>query len=99
MKKLILLLIVAFLVGCASITVQPRGTVLEKCARNPYVENSAINVGGQWMPVLIQRLPIHWVIVQGSGCRIEIPMTKERWDEVNVGDVIILEGGGGGGGA
>jgi hypothetical protein len=97
MKKLIFLLIVVSLVGCATVAVQPRGTVLEKFARSPYVENSAINVGGQWTLVLIQRLPIHWVIVQGSGYRIEIPMTKERWDEVNVGDVIILEGGGGGG--
>lgn len=97
MKRVLLSLLIVFLFGCASIAVHPRGTVLEKFTRGGYVEYSALNVEGRWLPVALAHAPTYWVSVQGSGSRLEIPMTEERWNEVEVGDVILLEGGGGGG--
>lgn len=98
MKKIALLLIVVFLFGCASIAVHPRGTVLEKFTRGMYAERySQLLIDGEWTQVPMMHMPTHWVIVQGNGSRLEIPMTEDRWNEVEVGDVILLEGGGGGG--
>lgn len=98
MKKLIAaLLIVFFLLGCATIQVHPRGTVLEKFARCAYAEVSALNIEDRWMPIPIGHAPTYWVSVQGNGCRIEVPMNKEQWDKVQIGDLTTLEKDSGGG--
>jgi len=98
-KKLAaLLLILIFLVGCATVAVQPKGTVLEKFVRGGYVERySHLLIDEEWVQVPMIHGPTFWVIVQGNNCRIEVPVVKESWDSIEVGDVIPLEDGGGGG--
>ena len=101
MKKLIpLFLIVAFLLGCATVAIQPMGTVLEKFARGGYSERySQFLIDEEWIQVPMIHGAIFWVTVQGNGSNLEIPMVKERWDKIEVGDVLIFDGDGGGGGA
>ena len=93
MKVIKIVAIFAFFLiifACATIPVVQQGTVLEKFARGGYVEISALNIQDQWMPIPIGHAPTYWVSVQGNGCRIEVPMNKEQWDKVQIGDLITL---------
>ena len=94
--------IAAFLImlvfGCATVTIHPAvGTVIEKFMRDTYAEHSALDLGGEWIPLGIGHLPTYWVSIQENGYRLEKPMKKDKWDAVKVGDIIDLRTESGGG--